>query len=105
MHPKLKILDDKAKAASQGPWIPNISPNYHGPISGIEMFYTIDDDGIHFPEKDATFIAAANPETVQKLVEVIDCLAAALVDVGNGDHKSRQENYDTACNLLNSLLV
>lgn len=81
MHPKLKILEEKAKAATQGPWFPNSSPHYRGPISEVEMFYTTDDDGIHFPEKDAKFMAAANPETVQKLVRVIE----VLFDFSNPD--------------------
>lgn len=79
-HPKLEKLKELAGRATPGPWRACITDeNEHGPIYKIGS----DDEDCELNHaNDAAYVAAANPQTVQALVTVIEKQRAALQAIG-----------------------
>lgn len=70
MHPKLKELEEAARAATEGRWT-------YLPDSGLihrEDDQLIIETSSRKFDEDGKFIARANPDTVLKLVQVINSL-------------------------------
>lgn len=76
-HEWLEELETKAKAATPGPWVAGEVLERGTVVRGHNMII----DCRHTPDErcfgahNAAFIAAANPQTVQRLVEMVQMLA------------------------------
>lgn len=78
-----KWLDDleaKAGAATPGPWMAGEVMNRGTVVRGYNMIIDCrhtPDEGC-FGEHNAAFIAAANPQTVQRLVEMVAAMSSVI---------------------------
>lgn len=117
MHPKLQQILDAANAATPGPWSFTeretqsqwkgndryIRPSnpLRGDIAKIEIdMDSIRGDSGH--ESNATYIALCNPETVKKLVEVINILDSIASTTAKRGFYERQD-LESAYTILNSI--
>lgn len=121
MHPKLKILEEKAKAATRGEWqvMPEEVDRDYIRIRGTLLgrrYKIANVCGLKmcgnepYMQKEtketranAAFIAAANPETVQQLVKVIVRLQESM-DPSKGFNNRYCSKIDAEA-ILNSLPV
>ncbi len=100
MHPKLKELEEAARAATKGPWNNDAISYQVQSLSGTicEMMASTSFER----DNNASFIAAANPDTVLKLVEVIQLLRKDLVKYSSISMATR-ENIKLADDTLNRI--
>lgn len=86
----LSELEQLAKAATPGPWAIGDDSNdaVWCVMSGRDCVATCSTEtGLHIA--DATFIAAANPETILRLIELLRDMAGALIDASNDYPKEK----------------
>jgi len=99
MHPKLKELEEAARAATEGRWT-------YLPDSGLihrEDDQLIIETSSRKFEEDGKFIARANPDTVLKLVEVIGLLNEALMFQQTGHEDKAAHVASMAADTLNRI--
>lgn len=107
---KLSELEEKAKAATPGPWQSCNGYQGFGLIEGISKQHKVDvvvDDGTYDErytgvqkKQDAEFIASVNPETVLRLCAALRASVDAMNTAANLLEEDYFENWDEALDLL-----
>jgi hypothetical protein len=106
MHPKLKELEEAARAATKGTWVHDRN-GFIGPFKDDEWKEAVacianmkDVDLSEQDQFNAQFIARANPDTVLKLVEVIGFLEQALNARSRTDQLKYLAAYEDTLNRI-----